>query len=358
MKNKNISFYYLFIFVLVVSVIILVESVGKPYLNNYLKDYEDSQYKHVAQSFLEDNFNAGGAEALAKLFSSQISELESQETIRVFFEEIIQGTSFSNQSISQGLNEDIKYIIKNSDNLKIATLTVAPTGEYSHHGFELYEPSDVELNVNLLKSFSIEIPIGYHLKANGFSVDEKYCLNDKIYTDTQNFMPGGMDGIVYTTYQLNKMCAEPNFEVTSPDGIVTKIELLENGVYRADIVFNDKLAAEFSDYVIEATKAYACYLQKDAYFSSVSKYLDPSSSLYKMISSSPNWMVIDHTSYAFEDVTASEFYSYSDDVFSCRVTLTHVLKYPRLEDYRDSLDITWYLRKINNKFLIYNSYTR
>ena len=237
-----------------------------------------------------------------------------------------------------------------------ASFALQKSGEITEHGFALYELSDATLNTTMLFSRSIELPLGYSLKVNGIEADIKYCLQDRIETDSKAFMPEGVDGILYTTYSFDLLCAEPNFEVTAPNGSVCEVTRGEDGVYRANIVYDDALKAEFSEHVIAATEAYACYLQKDASFWKVGNYLDPTSKLYENIRTSPNWMVISHNSYAFEDAETSEFFAYSDDVFSCRVTLTHVLKYKGLNDYRDYIDITWYLRKVDGKYLIYNSF--
>ncbi len=357
MRTKKISSFYIVLLILIAVTIIITE-IGKGILKDYLEEYENSQYKYVAEDILDSNFNSGNASACAELFKSQISEYETEENIKSFFEKVIADNTFSLQSISSGLEEQIQYVIKNSDNLKYATFDIIKSGEKTTHGFDLYRPSNITFNEKLLKSYSIEIPVGYTLKVNGHDANEKYCLNDEIETDSQKFMPEGIKGIVYTTYSFSGMCSEPEFEVFSQSGDIAKVNAKNESLYRADLVYNEELANMYSEYVIEATKAYACYLQKDAYFGKVQKYLDPKSELYTNIKTSPNWMVISHDSYDFEDEKAFEFYEYTDGVISCRVTLAHILKRKGQDDYRDILDITWYLRDVDGKYLIYNSYTR
>ncbi len=356
MKTKRFPVFYICLLVCIIAVVVLTE-LGKSQLKDVLQEYEDSQPKYVAENFLESNFNSSVGKACAQLFASQISAYESAESITAYFDDVTEGQQFGLQSVSNGIGDDLQYVIK-CDNKKFVTFSVVKSGEKTEHGFDLYRLSDALLNEKLLNTYSIEIPVGYSLTVNGIAAEARDCLSDRIETESQMFMPEGVDGIVYTTYTFTKLCGTPVFTVTAPNGKACEIVQKEDGVYRANIVYDDTLAAEYAEYVIEATKAYACYLQKDAAFSKVGKYMDPTSQLYANIKSSPNWMVIDHTGYAFEDVVASEFYAYSRDVFSCRVTLTHILKYPRLEDYRDALDITWYLRKVDGQYLIYNSFTQ
>lgn len=346
--------FYIFLLLLVIATLLFVE-YGKSYLTDVLEEYEDSQYKYVAEDILQTYFTAGNGEALAELFASQISEMETAENAAAYFNALTDGKKLSLQSVSTGLKDRIEYAVK-CDDKRFASFTLEKSGEETVHGFALYELEDSTLNTTMLFSRSIMIPRGYSLKVNGKDVPETYCQNDRIETESQAFMPKGVDGIVYTTYSFDLLCAEPVFEVVSPNGKSSTVVQGENGIYKANIVYDDALGAEFSDYVIAATEAYACYLQKDAGFGKVGAYLDPESMLYENIRTSPNWMVISHNSYAFEDAETSEFFAYSDDVFSCRVKITHVLKYKGLNDYRDYIDITWYLRNVDGKYLIYNSF--
>ena len=354
MKTKRFPLFYIFLLLLVIATVVSVE-YGKSYLTDVLKEYEDSQYKYVAEDVLQTYFTAGNGEALAELFATQISEVETKENAAAYFNALTAGKTFSLQSVSTGLAEKIEYAVK-CDDKRFASFSLEKSGETTAHGFALYKLKDATLNTTMLSSHSIQIPVGYSLKVNGIPADSKYCMQDRIETESKGFMPDGVDGIVYTTYTFDLLCAEPAFEVLAPSGKVCEVIQAENGVYKADIVYDDTLATAFSEYVIAATEAYACYLQKDANFGKVGKYMDPQSQLYENIRTSPNWMVISHNSYAFEDAQTSEFFAYSEDVFSCRVKITHVLKYKGLNDYRDYIDITWYLKKVDGKYLIYNSF--
>lgn len=353
MKAKRIPVFYIFLLVLVVLTLILTEC-GKSYLTDVLREYEDSQYKYVAEEILESHFNSGDGEALYELFSSQISEMETPERASAYFNELIGGKEFSLQSTSTGLDKRIEYAVK-CDNKRFATLTLDKSGQTTEKGFALYELKDARLSENLFIERSIKVPLGYTVTVNGIAAGEEYTGGDIITTAIGDDIPGNLLGIHYTTYNFDKLLCEPDFIVTSPAGTPAKITETESGIY-AELVFDTTIPDDLREYVIDATEAYACYLQKDAVFGKVAKYLDPDSQLYQSIRTSPNWMVISHNSYLFEDAEVTEYYEYNENAFSCRVTLTHVLKYRGLQDYRDYIDITWYLTKKDGKYLIYDSF--
>ena len=354
MTTKRIPVFYIFLLLLVVLVVALTE-IGKSYLTGVLEEYEDAQYKYVAEDVLDTYFVSGNGEALAQLFRAQISEVEDQKRTAEVFNALTEGKTFSLQSVSTGLTDKIEYVIK-CDDKRFATLTLAESGERSEHGFSLYSVEDLRLNENLFFSRSVWIPVGYSLKVNGMDAPAEFCDNEIVSTAYQDMFPGEVLGIHYTKYTFASLLSEPEFAVLSPNGSAAPISLLEDGSYCGEMVFDTPIPEELQTYAIDATEAYACYLQKDARFGTVAKYLDPSSVLYENLRTSPNWMVIDHDSYAFEDAEVTQYHVYDDTSFSCRVRLTHILKYRGLQDYRDYIDITWYFTKNDGKYLIYDSY--
>ena len=355
MKTNRIPTFYI-ILLIIAAIVIIITQIGKFYLNTVLAEYEDSQYKYVAEEFFNDNFNDSNSESLTQLFAAQISDNEKQEAITTFFSELTRDKNFTLQHSSSGLSDEEKYVVS-IDNLKFAEFYLTRSNEKTKHGFDTYEVSEVLLNDNLLNTYTIRIPLGYSVMVNGSKLNGEYALGDRIETESQKFMPDGIDGIIYTTYKLTNMCHAPEFKVLDSSGKDSTITLQDDGVYSASVIYNNELADKYYEYVIDATKAYACYMQKDASFSKVGKYLDPKSEFYKYVKGTPTWPVITHNSYNFENENVTEFYAYNDEVFSCRVTLTHVLKYSGLDDYRDNIDITWYFKNVDGKFLIYDSFT-
>lgn len=354
MKTKRFPLFYIFLLLLVVIVLIGTE-IGKSYLTKVLTAYEDSQYKYVAEDFLDTHFVPGDGKALAKLFATQISEMETSEGVAKAFSELTKGKTFSLQSVSTGLTDKIEYVVK-CDDKRFASLTLQKSEETDDFGFTLYEVADCVLNEKLFFSRTLLAPVGYTVQVNGNFAGDDYRSDEIIHTTYGDSIPGDVLGIPYAAYTFDSLLSEPVFSALSPVGTIAEVILLASGEYCAETVFDTVMPTDLQAYVIEATQAYACYLQKDATFGTVAKYLDKDSQLYENIRTSPNWMVIDHNSYDFADAEVSEYYVYNDTAFSCRVTLTHILKYRGLADYRDYIDITWYFSKKDGKYLIYDSF--
>lgn len=109
--------------------------------------------------------------------------------------------------------------------------------------------------------------------------------------------------------------------------------------------------AEHKDYVLKAAEEYSKYMENDSWWGGISQYFDPSSEIYESARTSLTMFVIDHNGYRFDDVFVGEFYGYSDDVFSCRVSFTHVLT-AGAQEYKDYFDSTIFFRRVDGTFKI------
>ena len=385
MKAKKISVFYICLLIVVILVVSATQ-IGKFYLKDVLTEYENSQYKYTAEDFFKNNFSDSSPEALAELFKSQVAEYETEERFATHLSKITSNNTFSFNKAASGISDEIKYSV-NCGNEKFATFSLEKSDEKSKKGFDLFRPSSVLFNENLFNTAIFELPMGYSLYINGFLIDDKFII-DKFDFDVSAFSDE-IESIEYLVYSVPKLCDGFEYTVNDSDG-ANAIVSEQDGVFRADVSFDKTndivmfegiekefsdeeakergsiLETEYSTYVIDATKAYAQYMQKDANFGKVSKYLDSSSDIYDTIRLNENWMVISHFANWFEDEKVFDFYAYSDDVFSCRITITQVLRYSEssgnsqkdiTKDYRDYIDITWLLRKVNGKYLICDSYT-
>ncbi|MBQ5649873.1 MAG: hypothetical protein IIV03_07015, partial [Clostridia bacterium] len=152
---------------------------------------------------------------------------------------------------------------------------------------------------------------------------------------------------------------KPEISVTDKDGKVTECVYIEDGNYwSAGFLYDAALEAQFSDYVINAIEKYAAYMQMDGARADFIDYYDTDSELWQNIITTENYFVWEHEGYTFKDKKASEFYRYDENVFSCRVSMTHLLHRYGWEDYVDYIDMTIFLRNVNGKYVIFDSFAR
>ena len=343
--------YFLFIGLFLVGLYL-----GLGVVREYLADYEDAQPQYKAEAVFRELYNDRDYSKIIEICAPQTTEFENTDAVARYLVEFTAGKEITYNSITTGLESTLKYIVK-ADGVKFSAFTLTKGTKTTPKGVPLYELDKVELYTAGQQSVAVIAPSGYTVLLDGTALSDTYRTDYRSEHNSCAHMPDGTEGIVYIGYEVTGLYYPPDsVQVINREGINVPVVQKEDGSYFADFMYSDTLKAEHSEYIISAAKALAAYMQNDGRFAAIGAYLDPSSDLYTNVKSSETYFVIDHTSYTFEDVKTSEFYAYDENTFSCRVSFTHVLKRTGSKDYRDYLDMTFYLRKVDGNYLIYDRF--
>lgn len=357
MQIKKLPLFYK-VFFLCWGIALTLLAIALVIVRTYLADYESTQPKYVADEVFEEYFCPADFKAILDFSGEKASKFESNEVLASYLDGLTEGKELSYYNVSSGLSLDTsKYTVKYTEDgkdIKVASFTLEKTDEKSAKGFSKYALSEFELFYPASKHVEIKATKGSLVYVNGVLLDESYISEDNVKHESFDHMPEGVEGVLYTLYSVKGLTNEPTVTVTAADGTALNVKNEAEDLYVTELVYDEALKAEQAEYVIKAAKAYAAYMQNDLAFNKVSPYFEKGTTLYESIRTTLLWAVIDHDSYLFEGEEASEFYRYDENTFSCRVRLTHVLKRSRLQDYRDNVDLTFYLRKIDGKYLIYD----
>lgn len=357
-EKKMPKFYLVLIICWVLALVAL--AVGLFIVRGYLADYESVQPKYVADEVFEKYFETGDYLSIIKHSSLNKSKYETDEILADYISSLTEGKELSYYSISSGMDTDsAKYAVKYTDgekDYKVASFTLSVSDEKSEKGFSKYALDSFELFYSTDVSVNIKAIKGSVPYVNGIPLDESHITEDNVSHESNAHMPEGVEGIKFTMYSLQGLTTAPEVKVCDAQGNEIELGFVESDkLYYTKLVYDDVLRAEQSEFVIEAAKNFAAYMQNDQALAKLSPYFEKGTALYNSIRSTLQWAVIDHDSYDFENIETSNFYRYDENTFSCRVKLTHILKRKRLEDYRDTMDATFYLRMVDGKYLIYDS---
>lgn len=356
-KKKFPVFWTVFIICWIVALAALFISLTA--LRSYLAEYESVQPKYVAETVFDEYFEDYNFTAILNFSESTRNKFETIESLAAYLAKLTDGKTLSYHEISSGMDKDTaKYIVKYEEDgkeIKIASFTLKKSGEKSKKGFGIYSLSGFELFYPANESVKIKVPSGFTPIINGIKIDESYMTESEIPSESCDHMPDGVRGIYYNIYTVDGLVSEPNVKVLTNVGTEERAAYSEDdGLYIASPVYDEALAAEFSERVITAAEVYSTYMQNDCAFAKLTPYFEKGTELYKAIRTTATTWVISHDSYEFENAEASEFYRYDENTFSCRVKLTHVLKRKNLEDFRDYVDLTLYLRNIDGTYMVYD----
>lgn len=339
MKKKFPVFYKIYFAVL--ALLLIAGGVGLFWLRGFLADYEAAQPKHAADAIYAQYYASGDFAALAKKCAGDDPFL-SPDALAAYLTEACAGKELS-WSSGTATDGQPTYVVKAGD-VKISSFTLRQKEEPGAR-FAQYE-ADTFACFYQTDTVAVVAPAGYTVSVNGIDLSETYVTEKDLPGEGDHLLPEGVAGVKYNRYEVTTLSGAPIVTTaSSPEGVPAPIAYDETAqVWKASPLFDDSLAADHADFAIETAEIYALYLSNDLPFRSIANYLDLDSELYEDVRDTITYFVIDHDNADFENEVATEFYGYSDDVFSCRVTLTQVLT-QGTNQFRDYFDSTLFFRR-------------
>lgn len=325
-------------------------------LNSWLSEFESVQPKHLAEDTFDKYFKDFDAEEYVKMCSTEKGVLETTDNIVAYLESVTDGKEITYKKVSTGMDSGYKYVVlAGEEETKFASFMLVDDTKEGDK-FTTYKADNFEIYTDSKHKVTVEAPKGYGVYINSTLLDESYVTENDVPTTSCDYVPEGVSGLYYTVYTVEGLLSTPTVTVKDQNGTETAVENTDNK-YKASPVYDQALADEYSEWILEGVEKYAKYSQYDSNvnatgFNQVAPYFDPTSELYESIKTVDNMFVIHYDKYEFTDMKASEFYRYDENTFSCRVQYTQNL-YKGNNLYDDFVDQTLYLRMVDGEYLIY-----
>jgi len=177
-----------------------------------------------------------------------------------------------------------------------------------------------------------------------------------VTTVPEDKIPEGLVPPTYNVYTVDGLLFKPEVSVTGTNGDFSVVYNEKESRYETLPTNDEALQAEHSTFILDAVKEYARYLQRDSYIGAVCPYFDMASDLYYYIATVAQQYAIDHVGDRFEDEYTGEFYAYDENTFSCHVSVNQILTFHTGEEFVDPIDMTVYLHRVGDRFLIFDWY--
>ena len=284
--KKNTKVFYTVYFASIVVFFIAILCVMAP-LRDWLIKYEASQPNH-----------------------------KRDEIFNELFEVRVRNTA---DDISAGLSGDKKFIIKLGDE-KIASFTLTGGAE-SETDISEWELGTVEVFFSGAEKVTVEKLPGHTVYINGVALDDSYTVRT-VSTVAENYLPDGVHGFRLEQQQVTGLLTAPKVTVKDASGNEVAVKLNEEtGVYTLDTP-QYTASTEEKELALNATQAYAKYMIGKVKLGEVQKHFSTSSQFYKTISRSEVGWVQSGASYDFTEAVYSNYYRYSDTLFSINIDMT------------------------------------
>ena len=368
-------FYAIYLTVTIAVVLIIIAALG--IVSNRLAEFEAAQPKYVA------------AEVFAKYFgpiasSGNYNELFGADADTVRYDaggagitEIIAyiqseiGDSELTYSIGSSPDPDEQRYIVKAGEKQLASITLVP-GEATQHGYKTYEFSYIELYLNTTAPpddtvtpsliITIDAPSSYAVAVDGRMLTIDDITSSHTREGLLKYYPSGITGVDYTVYTLTTLEDLPaEVIVTDLEGTLAGVTFdADTNTYTAGVTYSTSLSAEYTEFVTEAIEKYAAYVHRGPGVSlgAVAAYFDESSDAYADVEAQGNdrWMEYEPSGIEYENVSVGEFFSFSSNIFSCRVSFKMVAHKEGKEDYIDVIDKYIFLHMTEDGYKIYEWY--
>ena len=349
-KKRTTKGTYIFygIYLALILVFFIVIAIAMGALKNWLVNFEAAQPKVKSQQVFEQLFSDPDWAEIYALANPDDSSSDSKTAYAVYMEELVGDDELTFIETSAGLSGDKKYIVCHGEEA-VAVFTL--TADNKDAEVPDWKLGTVEVFFSRNLSCSIITLPGHTVTVNGMALDDSYIIRT-VSTKAEDYLPDGTHGYHLQEMQITGLIAKPEVVVTDAQGQAVEMTYDDKTcTYTQVLPEAPTITDEEYDVILAAAKAYSEYMIAGSY--GLTKYFDTSSEIYKTITGG---MVIrqSYSSYKFETETISDYYRYSDNLFSAKITL--VTKVTRKDGSvkEFEVDSTFIFDKSSGKWIVHD----
>ncbi len=319
-KKKSIKgtvIFYSIYAAFIIAFFVAISLIMDP-LKDWLIKYEASQPAAKRDEVYAQLFENPDWEEIYELAGVEDTTFDNSKTFGAYMTALVGDEELTCLETSAGLSGDKKFIIKLGDK-KIASFTLTGGAE-SQTDIPEWSLGKVEVFFSGNESVIVEKLPGHTVYINGVALDHSYTIRE-VSTLAENYLPDGMLGYRLEQQQVTGLLTAPTVRVTDASGSEVPVALdPETGIYQLSITEHTP-SEEEKALAMNATTVYAKYMIKKASLWDVQQLFDTNSQFYKTISKSEVGWVQASVSYEFKDAVYSEYYRYSDTLFSIKLDM-------------------------------------
>lgn len=315
-SKGTIVFYSLYALMILAFVIAL--SCAVTALQNWLIRFEASQPGYKCEAVFAELFADPDWEAIYELSGTEDTEYEGKAAYAKYMTALVGDQKLTYLETSAGLSGGKKYIVRLGEE-KIATFTLR-SDEVAQTEIPQWELGSVEIFFTRRQSVLVEKLPEHTVYINGVALDESYTIRT-LETTAEGYLPEGVHGYRLEQQLITGLLAEPEVTVKDAEGNVIPVTKdPETGVYRLSKTVMEATEEE-KQLALKAIQAYAKYMIRANGIDAVGACFDTNSEIYDVIRKYEAWTMQSYASYSFTEPEYSDFYRYSDDLFSIRIKL-------------------------------------
>lgn len=285
-------------------------------LRSWLVRFEASQPHQQSAEIFQQLFSDPDWASIYTMAGEADTPYENKESFAVYMNSKLGDTELSYLETSAGLSGDHKYVVKAGEE-SIATFTLTNTSDDDVAQWKL---GTVALMLKRSEDVTVTKLPGQTVFINGVALNDSHTIRT-ISTLAESHLPEGTHGYRLEQQYVDGFLMPP--AVTVKDAAGNDVEVvfdLESGIYYTHSVSSEQITSAQKALAENAAKTYAAFMIRAVSKGDLGKVFDTKSDIYRSIVDADSY-VQGYSKYTIEDLVVSDFYSYSDALFSVRVAL-------------------------------------
>lgn len=331
-----------------VGVLLHFAKYGYGLLMDWLVRLEASQPDVRSEEVFNELFSDPDWEALYEMAGEEDTLYEGAQAYATYMENLVGDNELTYVETSAGLSGNKKFIVKSNDT-KVAEFTLknmAPEGE------EIPEWTLDEVFVFYTRQESLTIFTvpGHTVYINGVAIDTEEHMIATTSTVVEEYLPDDLHGYQDITLRFEGLLVQPEVTILDETGMPMEVVCDPTvNLYAEQLAPPEAIPEDLESMVIGAAQSFGRYMI-NARDHQLSTYFDKNAKAYQDIILFERWTMQTYQSYAFEDISVSGYYRYSDTYFSARVSMVLNVTYNSMFTGEISvkpyyLDTTFFVRQ-------------
>lgn len=315
----------------------------------WLKEYQAGLPETVVDNALQALTNADG-DNLTEIQGTLVSPYETPDNLSAALAEKIDGSLVKVRTTAKKDGYELSYTIKTESGKKIATLYLRKKDKKEILGNRHYIVGLCELEEDFYSTATLSMPANAEITVNGKTLNKA----DRVNGALPALKGAGVkesDLIKPQTAVLNNFVALP--EIKAKIGGREIPVIAENGVYTISPEITEQEKKQMEKVAFECASDYALFMENDKSFKDASRHMKEGTEFYENVKTALVKWAFEHDEDIIEPISVTDYYKFSDTVYSCRAKLTQTVKvHERNRIFIENIDKTVFFVKDGGAFKV------
>lgn len=354
------------VFYTVYLLIILAFLIGMSFvlkaLQGWLVDFEASQPDHRSEEVFAQQFAQPDWAELYAMAGLQDTPFEGVDSYAAYMDRVVGDAPITMVETSAGLSGGKKYVVR------------AGLGEDRWYNFATFTLEDRKAEEDLIsdwqlgkvelftydpkapQSMGFQRQEGYRFLVgpehtvyiNDVALDESFLQRTEA-TVAEGYLPEGIHGWRMMEYRVDGLLTMPVVKVLDAAGKTVELRHDETDHLFSVELSVPEISDDLRDTVVTTAQVYCKYMIGAVGSGALRERFDSSTGIYKTITTNTTWMQ-NYKGYDFGEATVTDYYGYSEDLFSAKVSLALNVTRPDGTVKVYDLGSTFFLQKQEGKW--------